>query len=188
MPARLYPARGATKFLGRAAVLLNFTFFVMLGLPLRAQPASSASLKGQVSFARTGENLERARVSIDGTEREAFTDAEVFDLEMKHIFESTWVFLGLASQLKEPNDFFTTWIGRQPVIVSRDVRGKIHCLLNTCRHRGAILCHTRQGNERHHICQYHGWAYDSAGKCVIIKDEADALYPEGFGAESHDLV
>ena len=120
--------------------------------------------------------------------RDVFRDPEIFDLEMKNIFESSWVFLGLTSQLKKPNDFFTAWIGRQPVIVSRDATGKIHCLLNTCRHRGAIVAHTRQGNERHHICQYHGWAYDSAGKCVSVKDEADALYAEGFSAESHDLV
>lgn len=120
--------------------------------------------------------------------RDVFRDPEIFELEMKHIFESTWVFLGLASQLKKPHDFFTTWIGRQPVIVSRDAKGGLHCLINTCRHRGAIVCHTRQGNGRHHICQYHGWAYDSSGKCVSIKDEDQALYSESFKNESHDLV
>jgi TonB-dependent receptor len=56
-------------------LLLCLTLVASPSLTLHAQPASGASLQGQVSFARTGENLERARLSIDGTEREAFTDA-----------------------------------------------------------------------------------------------------------------
>ena len=95
--------------------------------------------------------------------RDIFRDPGIFELEMKHIFESTWVFVGMASQVPRPHDFLTTWIGRHPVIVSRDAKGQLHCLLNTCRHRGATVCHTRQGNARNHVCQYHGWVYDRAG-------------------------
>ena len=120
--------------------------------------------------------------------RDIFRDPGIFELEMKHIFESTWVFVGMASQVPRPHDFLTTWIGRHPVIVSRDAKGQLHCLLNTCRHRGATVCHTRQGNARNHVCQYHGWVYDSAGKCLDIKDQSGAQYGEPFKCESHDLV
>lgn len=120
--------------------------------------------------------------------RDIFRDPAVLDWEMKHIFESTWSFVGLASQLPGPHDFLTTWIGRQPVVVSRDEFGKLHCFLNTCRHRGSILCHTSAGNAKHHVCRYHGWAYDSAGKCVHIKDESEHAYNDAFRAKNHDLV
>ena len=53
------------------------------------------------------------RFQID---REAFTDADVFALELKYIFERNWVFIAHESQVAKPNDFLTTFIGRQPVI------------------------------------------------------------------------
>ena len=42
------------------------------------------------------------------------TNADLFDLEMKHIFESNWVYLAHESQIPNNNDYYTTWIGRQP--------------------------------------------------------------------------
>ena len=52
----------------------------------------------------------------------AFVDPDVFELEMKYIFERTWIFLGLESQVARPNDFVTTHIGRTPVLVTRDAQ------------------------------------------------------------------
>ena len=34
--------------------------------------------------------------------RDVFRDPEIFELEMKHIFEGTWVFVGLESQIPRP--------------------------------------------------------------------------------------
>lgn len=127
----------------------------------------------------------------DGTfsvHRDLFSDPALFDLEMRHIFEASWVFVGLAGQAPAPHDFFTGHVGRQPVIVARDAGGALGCFINTCRHRGSILAHVDSGNARHHVCQYHGWAYDSAGKCVSIKDEKHGRYPQGFALEDHDLL
>ncbi len=120
--------------------------------------------------------------------RDIFRDPEVFELEMKHIFEGTWVFLGMASQVPKPHDFFTTAIGRSPVIVSRDAGGALGAFINTCRHRGALLAHTDRGSARFHVCNYHGWAYDSGGKVVDIKDRKQACYPPSFDAQDHNLV
>ena len=49
--------------------------------------------------------------------RDIFTDPDLFELEMKHIFESNWVYVAHESQIPEINDYFTTYIGRQPIIV-----------------------------------------------------------------------
>ena len=120
--------------------------------------------------------------------RDLFRDPEIFELEMRHIFEGTWVFLGMASQIPKPNDFFTTNIGRTPVIVSRSAKGELAAFINSCRHRGAILCHTDSGNSKYHVCNYHGWAYDSGGKVVDIKDRKAAGYPESFDRDDHNLM
>nr|MDQ4009062.1 benzoate 1,2-dioxygenase large subunit [Actinomycetota bacterium] len=44
--------------------------------------------------------------------RRIFTDEEIFELEMKHIFEGNWIYLAHESQLPNRGDYFTTYIGR----------------------------------------------------------------------------
>ena len=58
--------------------------------------------------------------------RRIFTDEEIFELEMKHIFEGNWIYLAHDSQLPNPGDYFTTYIGRQPVIITRDKEGGLN--------------------------------------------------------------
>jgi phenylpropionate dioxygenase-like ring-hydroxylating dioxygenase large terminal subunit len=119
--------------------------------------------------------------------RDIYRDPQVFDWEMRHVFEGTWNFLGLASQLPRPFDYFTTHIGRAPVLVSRDAGGQLHAVINSCRHKGALVAHRQRGNARNHVCQYHGWAYDAGGRNVLVKDKADGAYGAAFDAQSHDL-
>lgn len=120
--------------------------------------------------------------------RRAYSDPAVFELEMKHIFEGGWMFLGLASQLPKPNDYLTTTIGRQPVVVMRDGKGTLNAFLNACRHKGAQLCPLVSGNAKLHVCPYHSWSYDSAGRNRAIKGLDAGAYAEAFKAESHDLI
>jgi len=120
--------------------------------------------------------------------RDAFTDPEIFDLEMKHIFEATWSFVGLETQIPRPHDYVTTFIGRQPVLLMRDGDGRIGCFLNTCRHRGTMVCPFKQGRQKFHVCRYHGWAYDSAGRNITVTDKEDGQYPAGFEAADRNLV
>jgi benzoate/toluate 1,2-dioxygenase subunit alpha len=120
--------------------------------------------------------------------RRLFNDAEIFELEMRHIFERTWLYLCHESQVAQPYDFFTTHMGRQPVFVSRDAEGELHAFINACAHRGAVLCRTSRGNRKFHVCPYHGWAYDAAGRNVEIKDRDSGGYPAAFEQASHDLT
>lgn len=76
--------------------------------------------------------------------RDMFTNTELFALEMKHIFESSWVYLAHESPLPEINNYFTTHIGRQSVVVTRDKQGVRHGLVNACALRGAMLCRRKQ--------------------------------------------
>jgi benzoate/toluate 1,2-dioxygenase alpha subunit/2,4,5-trichlorophenoxyacetic acid oxygenase 1 len=131
---------------------------------------------------------DRPEQGIFRVHRDVFRDPAVFQLEIERIFEGTWVFVGLESQVAKPNDFVTTHIGRQPVLLTRDSEGKLHLFLNSCRHRGAVVCPFRKGRSKFHVCRYHGWAYDSAGRNTLVTDEADGQYPASFGQEDHGLV
>ncbi len=131
---------------------------------------------------------DRPADGIFGVHHEAFLNPALFELEMARIFESTWVYVGLESEVAKPHDYVTTQIGRVPVIISRDANGQLHGLLNSCRHRGTLLCPLKKGHQRVHVCRYHGWTYDSAGRCVSVTGKESAQYPAAFLADNHDLV
>jgi len=131
---------------------------------------------------------DRPQDGVFRVHRDVYADPEIFELEMTYIFERTWNFLGLESQLPKPHDFITGHIGRAPVLVTRNAQGRLGGFLNVCRHKGAIVCRAEQGSAKHHTCPYHGWVYDSAGKNVDIKDRAAGSYPAGFDADGHDLL
>jgi benzoate/toluate 1,2-dioxygenase subunit alpha len=127
---------------------------------------------------------EEQRFRID---RGIFIDPELFELEMRKIFEGSWIYLAHESQLPKPNDFFTTFMGRQPVIVNRDDQGKLGGFINTCMHRGATLCRESRGNRRTFDCGFHGWCYGSDGTLVAVPGMRSADYPDDFRLEDHGL-
>jgi benzoate/toluate 1,2-dioxygenase subunit alpha len=120
--------------------------------------------------------------------RDVFRDPELFDLEISKIFEGGWVFVCLASQIPEPFDFLCLRLGRRAIMVTRDGDGELHCFYNTCRHRGAAVRQHECGNSKYHVCNYHGWAYDAAGRNIDIKDQESGHYPKSFKDSNHDLI
>jgi benzoate/toluate 1,2-dioxygenase subunit alpha len=123
------------------------------------------------------------------TNRRIFTDEEIFELEMKHIFEGNWVYLGHESQLPAPGDYFTTYMGRQPVVITRDRDGELHCLINACAHRGAMICRRKTDNRMTLTCPFHGWTFRNDGTLLKVKDPDDAGYPATFDVNgSHNLT
>lgn len=121
-------------------------------------------------------------------DRSIFTDKELFELEMKYIFEGNWVFLAHESQLENPGDYYTTTVGRQPVVVTRNKDGELQAMLNTCSHRGATLCRKKRGNKTSFTCPFHGWTFRNDGKLLKARDQKKGGYPESFNTDgSHDL-
>ncbi|CAO3440969.1 Rieske 2Fe-2S domain-containing protein [Azospirillum endophyticum] len=120
--------------------------------------------------------------------RDIFTNEDLFELEMKHIFEGNWVYLAHESQIPEKNDYYTTYIGRQPVVVTRDRNGDLHAVINACAHRGAMLCRRKRGNKGTFTCPFHGWTFANTGKLLKVKDAKTTQYPAEFDKNgSHDL-
>lgn len=121
-------------------------------------------------------------------DRSIFTDADLFELEMEHIFEGNWIYLAHESQIPEKNDYFTTYMGRQPIFIARDKTGELNAFINACSHRGAMLCRHKRGRKATYTCPFHGWTFSNSGKLLKVKDPQNAGYPEQFNTDgSHDL-
>ncbi len=130
---------------------------------------------------------ERPEEGVFRVHRRIFTDEEIFQLEMKHIFEGNWVYVAHESQLAKPNDFITTYIGRQPIILTRTRNGALAGMLNACQHRGATLELSRCGNKKLFVCPFHGWSFENSGKIISCGENETSGYGPGFRKEDHDL-
>lgn len=110
--------------------------------------------------------------------RTVMTDPEIFAQEQEKIFNRTWLYLGHETELKKPNDFKTRTVGGRPLIFARDKKGKIRVWINSCPHRGAMLCREGSGNARFMTCAYHGWSFSTSGDLVSMP--GDTAYGPGF--------
>src|SRR5207302_11040542 len=102
-------------------------------------------------------------VQPDRVHRALYTDPAIFELELERIFGRAWLVLGHESQVRAPGDYYTTRMGREPVIVVRHDDGCVKVLINRCAHRGSMVCAEGRGNAERFVCPYHGWSYDRAG-------------------------
>jgi len=106
-----------------------------------------------------------------------YTDEAIYQAELKNLFGRAWLFIAHESQISQPGDFVTSFMGEDPIVVTRQADGSIGAFLNQCRHRGMKLCRLDSGSARRFTCSYHGWVYDTAGKLVGVPREA-AVYGE----------
>ncbi|MPZ24753.1 MAG: Rieske 2Fe-2S domain-containing protein, partial [Dehalococcoidia bacterium] len=107
--------------------------------------------------------IENGRLDIS-----IYTDQEVFEEELQRIFYRTWMYVGHESEIESQGDYLTTYIGRIPVIVSRDETDQIHVLINRCAHRGPTVCQQESGNANFFRCEYHGWVYANDGSLAGV--------------------
>ncbi|WP_340318397.1 aromatic ring-hydroxylating oxygenase subunit alpha [Rhizorhabdus argentea] len=105
-----------------------------------------------------------------------FTDPEVYAREQEQIFARCWQVVGHESELRENNDFVTSWVGEEPVFLTRDGIGKIHVFLNSCMHRGVKVCRAEKGKAKTFTCPYHGWTYRNTGELSGVPRFKESYY------------
>ena len=109
-------------------------------------------------------------------DRRIFSDPAIYEEEMSKIFGRAWLMIGHESLVPRINDFFHTYMGEDPVILTRDGTGRLHAFLNMCRHRGNRVVRCDDGNATHFFCTYHGWTYANDGALTHVPGESEAYY------------
>jgi len=66
-------------------------------------------------------------------DRRVFSEQAIYDDEMEKIFGRAWLMIGHESLVPAADDFFHTYMGEDPVILTRDGRGLLHGLLRSLR-------------------------------------------------------
>ncbi|MBN9425758.1 MAG: Rieske 2Fe-2S domain-containing protein [Burkholderiales bacterium] len=120
-------------------------------------------------------------------DRRIFVEDAIYRMELEKIFAKCWLFLCHESQIPKPFDYFTTYMGADPVIVTRKEDGSIGCYLNMCRHRGNRVCRGDAGNAKSFVCPFHGWSYSIDGSLNHVPGHQEVYYGE-LDIDSHGLV
>jgi p-cumate 2,3-dioxygenase alpha subunit len=117
--------------------------------------------------------------------RSALADPAVFERESRNIFDRCWIYVGHESEVRAPGDFRTRTVCGRPVLFCRDTKNAARVFLNTCRHRGTVVCREAEGNAQRYTCFYHGWTYDRDGNLYAVPGQKD--YPPSFDKANFGL-
>tara|TARA_R110002126_G_scaffold44025_2_gene125873 strand:+ start:1944 stop:3212 length:1269 start_codon:yes stop_codon:yes gene_type:complete len=98
-----------------------------------------------------------------------YTDRSIYDLELEKIFLGRhWNYVGLDCEVPEPGNYFRSYVGPLPVVVTRDMDGEVHVFENRCAHRGVEFCREYRGSADSFICPYHNWTYSLKGDLTAV--------------------
>ncbi len=136
---------------------------------------------------RSNEILRMVDYERGTVDRRIFHDADIYQLELEHIFARAWNFVAHDSQIPNPGDFFMTFIGEDRVIVVRDNDMQAQVMINSCRHRGNAVCRAEEGHATSFMCTYHGWTYDLKGALVGVPGFKE-VYHEELDRENWGLI
>jgi phenylpropionate dioxygenase-like ring-hydroxylating dioxygenase large terminal subunit len=126
------------------------------------------------------------------TPYEIYADPMVFEAEQAKLFRGpAWHFLGFESEVPNPGDYTTCYVGTTQVVLSRNMDNELHCFVNRCSHRGAAVVRKARGNASSHSCIYHQWCYGPTGELIgvpLMKGvQGQGGYPTEFCKEDFGL-
>ena len=106
--------------------------------------------------------------------------------ELARIWHRNWVYVCRSQDLRGPRAFRTFELGDQSILLIRGDDEVARAFHNTCRHRGAELCKSREGRLQTAaiVCPYHSWKYDLRGE---LRQTSSKLEAEGFERRNFSL-
>jgi len=115
-----------------------------------------------------------------------FQDPEIFETEQSRIFAGpVWSYIALEAEIPNAGDFKSTFIGTEPVVVTRDDDGGVYCWVNRCAHQGASVVRGLRGSnpEKTFTCVYHQWCYDARGDLIGVPFRRGVQGAGGYGPD-----
>ena len=113
-----------------------------------------------------------------------YVEPLIFEMDMKYIFMSQWLFVGHISQIKQSGDYFTFVAGKESIIIVRGEDGSIHGHFNVCRHRESQICLESSEHVRTLVCPDHQWVYQLDGALKTARLFEDNFDKARFGLHS----
>src|SRR5262245_57381938 len=105
-----------------------------------------------------------------------FSDPRVYEQELEQVFARTWLFVGHECQIPNPGDYVRSRMGEEQVIVTRGKDNRIYVLLNSCPHRGNMVCRYDEGHGLAFQCSFHGWTFGSDGSLINLPPGTEEEY------------
>ncbi|MEJ2541098.1 MAG: aromatic ring-hydroxylating dioxygenase subunit alpha [Gemmatimonadota bacterium] len=116
-----------------------------------------------------------------------YHDPAWFELARERIFARSWQLVDVAGRLKAPGHVrpLTLLPGclDEPLVLTRDEDGALHCLSNVCTHRAALVVEG-EGHLKTLRCRYHGRRFHLDGRLHSMPEFEGV---EGFPSERDDL-
>lgn len=117
-----------------------------------------------------------------------YHDPAAYEVQRERIFARSWQLAGDADRVKAPAHVlpFTLLPGclDEPLLLSRDAKGTLHCVSNVCTHRGAIVVEG-EGHVNSLRCRYHGRRFGLDGCLQHMPEFEDVL---NFPAAADNLT
>ncbi len=116
-----------------------------------------------------------------------YTHPHYFEASKEQIFAQSWQFIGDTDRVKEAGSAFpfTLLAGYldEPLLLTRDEAGTIHCLSNVCTHRGNLVASVPCKLSRLR-CKYHGRVFGLDGNFMFMPEFEQV---ENFPCEDDNL-
>jgi len=122
--------------------------------------------------------IDNPKDGIFRVHRSAMTSPEILQMKQERVFNKCWLYLCHESEVENPGDYRRRTVAGRPLFFVRGSDGKVRIFLNTCTHRGALICRRDQGNTEVLQCFYHAWTFNNQGELIGVPDEAG--YGKGF--------
>jgi choline monooxygenase len=117
-----------------------------------------------------------------------YTDPAVFQAARMKIFSDSWQFIGDKIQVSQAGSCYPFTLLEsfldEPLLLTRDANGKLHCLSNVCTHRGTVL--VGEACQAGHLrCRYHGRQFRLDGSFLSMPEFKEV---KNFPSKEDDLT
>ena len=80
-----------------------------------------------------------------------YFDSNHYEKELSKIWSDEWIYVCHENNLKESLNYITLTVSKINVLILRDNSNSLKAYLNTCRHRGSLICKKRNGKLKNNI-------------------------------------